>query len=326
MTRTPAKEAIFEGGPMSSESNEQVTGTEQDVLVLDRVGTDDRVARITFNRPDKLNALSMDLLEEFDRALHELERDFSVRAIIIRGAGRAFSSGYDLAPPDRGTADGVGAGHRKEDEQGRQLFMGTRTGMQDVVDIFMYFWNVAKVTIAQIHGYALAGGCELAMMADLVVAADDAAIGHPGVRFATSRTGVMWPYVLGMRKAKELYYTGEAISGEEAEKIGMINHAWPLEDLDARTIAYADHIANLPSDHLGVLKQSFNRFYENMGLYSSIRSAVDLDAVASQHTSQAIAFREKLAEGINSGAGLGPAFAWRDGPYRDHRPGRKPSS
>lgn len=308
---------------MSSERSDEAAVTEEDVLILDRVGTDGRVARITFNRPDKLNALSMGLLEEFDRVLHELERDFSVRTIIVRGAGRAFSSGYDLAPPDQDTADGVGAGHRKADEEGRHLFMGTRTGMQDVVDIFMYFWNVSKVTVAQIHGYALAGGCELAMMADLVVAADDAAIGHPGVRFATSRTGVMWPYVLGMRKAKELYYTGEAISGAEAEEIGMINHAWPAEELDERAISYADHIANLPADHLGVLKQSFNRFYENMGLYSSIRSAVDLDAVASQHTSQAYAFREKIIEGISSGAGLGPAFAWRDGPYNDHRPNRR---
>lgn len=125
-----------------------------------------------------------------------------------------------------------------------------------------------------------------------------------------------------MRKAKELYYTGESISGAEAEEIGMINHAWPGAELEERTIAYADHIANLPSDHLGVLKQSFNRFYENMGLYSSIRSAVDLDAVASQHTSQAHAFRERIAEGVASGAGLGPAFAWRDGAYNDHRPNR----
>jgi len=157
-----------------------------------------------------------------------------------------------------------------------------------------------------------AGSEAARMLADLVVAADDAQLGHPGCRFGTSRTGVIWPLVIGMRKAKELYYTGSSISGSEAERIGMINYAWPAAELEERTIAFADYIANLPSDHLAMLKANMNRFYENMGIYSSIRSSTDYDAM-SQFTSQAYGFRDKMQEGLKV------ALAWRDGPYRDYR-------
>ena len=166
------------------------------------------------------------------------EADASVRVVILKGAGRTFSAGYDLTPAQRTGADGVVRSHRGATADGKRLLMGTRTGMQNITDIHMYFWNMDKVTIAQVHGYALAGGCELCMMADLVVAAEDAQMGHPGLRgLGTSRTGLIWPLVIGMRKCKELMYTGENISGLEAEECGMVNYAWPIDELDARTIA-----------------------------------------------------------------------------------------
>jgi enoyl-CoA hydratase len=281
-------------------------------LLIDRVGSDGRVARITLNRPEKMNALSQELLFELNDALHALEADFDARVILLRGAGRTFSAGYDLTPGRGRGADAVVHTYKSTDEQGRRLVMGIRTGMQQIVDIQLYFWNMAKVTIAQIHGYALAGGCELAMLADLIVAAEDAQLGHPGCRFGTSRTGVIWPLVIGMRKAKELYYTGSSVSGAEAERIGMINYAWPAAELEERAVAFADYIANLPSDHLAMLKANMNRFYENMGIYSSIRSSTEFDAM-SGFTSQAYAFQEKMREGLKV------ALEWRDGPYRDYR-------
>lgn len=286
-------------------------------LDLDRAGTDGRIGRITLNRPEKMNALSRDLLFELNDALHEYEADHSVRVVLLRGAGRAFSSGYDLAPA--GSARGDVHSYRSRDEKGRPLVMGNRTTMQQITDILMYFWNVAKVTVAQVHGYAIAGGAELAMMADLVVAAEDAQFGHPGLRgLGTSRTGVIWPLVIGMRKAKELYYTGDSISGVEAERIDMINYAWPASELEERTVALADRIANLSADHLAILKLNMNRFYENMGIYSSVRSSTDLDAAA-QMTEQAYAWRDKVSEALSSGAGLKEALEWRDGPYHDYR-------
>ena len=281
-------------------------------LIIDRVGTDDRVGRVTLNRPEKLNALSQELLYELNDALHMLEADDDVRVIIVRGAGRAFSAGYDLTPPQGKGADAVVRRHRAVDEKGRRLLMGIRTGMQQITNIHMYFWNMAKITIAQVSGYAVAGGCELAMMADLVVAADDAQLGHPGLRgLGTSRTGVIWPLVIGMRKAKELYYTGENVTGTEAEEIGMINYAWPKEELEDRTIAFADRIATMTADHLAILKLNMNRFYENMGIYSSVHSSTDLDA-AGQFTGFSYDWQEKMRD-----EGLKEALAWRDGPFRD---------
>jgi enoyl-CoA hydratase len=283
-------------------------------LVLDRVGTDGRVGRVTLNRPDKLNALSLEMLFELNDALHLLEGDYETRVIIIRGSGRAFSAGYDIS---REGTDATAATHRRFDEQGRALVMGVRTGIQQIVDIQMYFWNMAKVTVAQLHGFALAGGCELAMMADLVVAAEDTRIGHPGSRFGTARTGNIWPLVLGMRQAKELYLTGSPVTGVRAAEIGMINYAWPADELDARTIDYADYVANLTSDHLAMLKQNMNRFYENMGIYSSIRSSTDFDAM-SKFTAQAYAFNEQMAKAMAADTGIGPVLKWRDAPYGDY--------
>lgn len=277
-------------------------------LIVDRVGTDERVGRITLNRPEKLNVLSNGLLFELNDVLHDMEADHSIRVIILRGAGRAFCAGYDLT----GGGGGPKRRYKGGDDKGRMLIMGVRTSMQQITDIQMYFWNMAKVTIASLHGYAVAGGCELAMMADLVVAAEDTQIGHPGHRgLGVARNGVIWPLVIGMRKAKELSYTGENILATEAERIGMINYAWPKDELDDRTIAFADRLATMSADHLAILKLNMNRFYENMGIYSSVRSSTEQDAMA-QMTEFAYEWRDQFAQN-----GFKAALKWRDDPYRD---------
>ncbi|MEX2229131.1 MAG: enoyl-CoA hydratase-related protein [Dehalococcoidia bacterium] len=282
-------------------------------LLIDRVGTDGRIARITLNRPEKMNALSQELLFEWRDALEDLEADDSARVIIVRGAGRTFSAGYDLTPAQRTGADAVVRAFRSTDEQGRRLWQGIRGGMQRITNIHMYFWNIQKITIAQVHGYAIAGGCELSMMADLVTCADDAKFGHPGLRFAGTRTSMILPLLIGMRKAKELFYTGDNISGEEAARIGLVNWSSPVEELEQRTIAMAERIAILPADHLAMLKIHMNRFHENMGIYSSVHSSTDLDA-AGTYTSQSYQWSDHMREG-----GLKDALAWRDGPYQDYR-------
>ena len=278
-------------------------------IILERLGTEDRLARITLNRPEKMNALTGELFSEFSDCLHDLEADHSCRVIIVRGAGRCFSAGYDLTP---GRKRGPGErSYLTVDEEGRRLLMNARTSLQQVTDVQLYFWNMAKITITQLHGYALAGGCELAMMADLVVAADDCLIGHPGLRgLGTARNGNIWPLVLSMRKAKEYYYTGDSMTGTEAAKIEMINYAWPAEKLEANTIAFAERIANGSADHLAMLKLTMNRFYENMGIYSSMRSATEQD-VMSQLTHWAYDFQDAVREGS-----LKHAFLKRDKPYK----------
>ena len=283
--------------------------TDYNTLILERLGTEERLARITLNRPEKMNALTGELFEELNDCLHDLEADQSCRVIILRGAGRCFSAGYDLTP-GRERRPGERR-YQTVDGKNRTLMMNVRTSMQQITDVQMYLWNMAKVTIAQLHGYALAGGCELAMMTDLVVAAADTQIGHPGLRgLGTARNGNIWPLVMSMRKAKEYYYTGDSMTGAEAADLEMINYAWPKEELDANTIAFAERVANGSADHLAVLKLTMNRFYENMGIYSSVRSATEQDALA-QMTEWTYRFGESIREG-----GLKHAFQSRDEPYR----------
>ncbi|MCY4011779.1 MAG: enoyl-CoA hydratase-related protein [Gammaproteobacteria bacterium] len=277
-------------------------------LILERLGTEDRLARITLNRPEKMNALTGELFTELNECLHDLEADQTCRVIIVRGSGRCFSAGYDLTP-GRERRPGERR-YETTDDKNRTLMMNVRTSMQQITDVQMYLWNMAKITIAQLHGYALAGGCELAMMHDLVVAADDTQIGHPGLRgLGTARNGNIWPLVMSMRKAKEYYYTGDNMTGAEAAEVEMINYAWPKDELDVNTIAFAERIANGSADHLAILKLTMNRFYENMGIYSSVRSATEQDALA-QMTEWTYRFGESIREG-----GLKHAFQTRDEPY-----------
>lgn len=285
-------------------------------ITVERLGTEERLARITLNRPDKLNALSPELLADLESALRSLEMDTGVRVIILRGAGRAFSAGYDLVTPRRQSE------YRQAAQGERRSVWRTRTNMVRVSDLYLYLWNMAKITIAQVHGYCIAGGCELAMMADLVVAADTARLGHPGTRgLGTSRTAAFWPVIIGMRKSKELLYTGDNITGTEAAAMGMVNRAVPEQDLESTVIAMAERIAIQASDSLALQKRSVNTYFESI-VYPAIHSATDTDAMY-QFTDQGYLWQEKVRESMaEGGGGIKAAFEWRDAPYRDYRAGR----
>ena len=182
----------------------------------------------------------------------------------------------------------------------------------------MFIFNLPKVIIAQVHGYCLAGSCEYAMMADLVIAAEDAKIGHPGIRgLGHPRNSCIWPMVIGMRKAKELMYTGDAISGIEAAEIGMINKAVPRDKLEEEVTRLAERIGNQTPDALAVHKEAMNRWYQAMGMESSVMAAADYDYVY-QHTQSARDLSTKIRE-----EGLKEAFTWRDTPYMDLRGSKK---
>ncbi|HEY7293925.1 MAG TPA: enoyl-CoA hydratase-related protein, partial [Dehalococcoidia bacterium] len=194
-----------------------------------------------------------------------------------------------------------------------------RTNMVRVSDFQLYLFNIAKPTIAQVHGYAIAGGLEFAMMHDIVIAAEDARFGHPGVRgLGTSRTCAILPLVVGMRKTYELMYTGDSIDGREAARIGLINAAVPADELEATTLRWAERIAIQTGDSLAMIKRSINCFYEAMGIANAVHTATDTDAMY-QFTGQGYLWQEKVAEAMKSGGGLKEALAWRDGPYGDYR-------
>ena len=173
------------------------------------------VAYITLNRPEKLNAISQQLRADLEAALADLDEGDDVRVVVLKAAGRAFCAGYDLAPRPGG------GGTRRSIAQDRD-------GLRKSVERWLAMWNFRKPIIAQVHGYCLAGGGELAGMCDLIFCAEDAQFGHPAGRaLGIPPTLGLWPVKIGMLKSKELLFTGDTIDGKEAERIGMVNRALP---------------------------------------------------------------------------------------------------
>jgi enoyl-CoA hydratase len=259
------------------------------------------VRRITLNRPEKRNALNATMRREILTATREADRDDSVRVTVIRGAGKCFSAGYDLSgdPAAQGepldyTADGEG------------------WYMRGVTNGWMSIWGLAKPVIAQVHGYCLAGGSELATGCDLVYVADDAKIGYPAVRFGTPDMQYH-AWLFGMRGGMESMLTGDSFSGVEAAQLGWANRAYPEAELEERVLAIASRIAQIPSDLAQINKRTVHRAMDIMGLRSSIRAGTELSALATHTESM-----KKFVSGIQS-SGLRAALDERDTPFGDYR-------
>ncbi len=227
----------------------------------------EKVFTITLNRPDKLNALNNALGEELVSALELAEENAGVGVIVIKGAGRAFCAGYDIGPDEYGSKEAFAdiAADRK------QLLAHQRRWWR--------IWECTKPVIAQVHGYCLAGGTELAMMCDLVICAEDARFGYPPLRDMGSPLTPIWPWIVGARWAKMLYFTGDDIDGRTAETIGMVNFAVPGDRLEQAVNLLAERISNVPSDLLMLHKQQVNRAFEIMGIRSAVSSGADFDAI-----------------------------------------------
>lgn len=259
-----------------------------------------QVRRITLNRPEKRNALNHALRGGVIRALQEADQDPAVRVMIVRGAGSCFSSGYDLGDGNAGqefpwyTAGGDGHWPRH------------------VTQGWMSIWELAKPVIAQVHGYCLAGGSELATCCDLVYMADDAQMGYPAVRFGVPDNH-FHPWFLGMRKAMEMMLTGDSISGVEAAQRGWANASFPADQLEAKVLEVAQRIAGVPPDVVQLNKRVVHRQMEIMGLHTGIRAGSELCALGTHQKSM----HEFLAR-IRS-KGLTGALQERDAPFADYR-------
>lgn len=282
-------------------------------LLVNRVGPDGRILEITLNRPKVRNALAPQTFRELLAALQAAEPEHDVRAVLLKGAGPVFSAGHDIASGDlSGATHTDGARFRTADEVNRPLPTNLTSALRQITDVMLYFWRYPKVTIVQTHGHCVGGGLELAMMADLVVTADNCVFGHPAHRgIGVARNAMLLPLVIGMRKAKELMFTGDGFTGTVAEEMGMVNYAWPEDELDERAFALAERVSNISSDHLGLIKEVANQFYENMGMYSSVYSSTRIDAMA-QQTASAYEWQENLDK-----HGLKAALRIRDEPYGD---------
>ena len=257
------------------------------------------VSRITLNRPDSRNALNNQLRTEIYSTLESNDQDPDVKVTVIRGAGKAFCAGYDLKANNR-------------QDQPFHTAPGDGNWARHVVDGFFRVWDLAKPVIAQVHGYCLAGGTELATSCDLVYVAEDAKIGYPVVRSMSPPDNQFFPHLLGLRNAMDMMLTGDAISGVEAAEQGFANRAFPLEDLESNVLDIASRIAKVPTDLQQMNKRAVHRQMELMGVRAAIRSAPEIQALAF-HTKSTQAHFKELA------AGLTDALSSRDEKFGDYR-------
>lgn len=223
------------------------------------------VRRITLNRPERRNAIDNGLRGELLAALQEADRDATVRVSILRGAGSCFSSGYDL----------------KSDLNADQPYFSPDVGLawaRHVSQGWMSLWDLAKPVIAQVHGYAMAGGLELVGACDLVYAAEDARFSHPVTRFAGLPDFPWFAAKLETRHAMELHLTGREFVGEEAVRVGLVNQIFPAEELEREVLAIARHMATSASAVLAVQKRYVYTALEARGGRGLVRTGNDLAA------------------------------------------------
>jgi enoyl-CoA hydratase len=265
--------------------------------------TDDpapQVRRITLNRPEKRNALNHGLRGEIIAALQEADLDPEVRVMILRGAGSCFSSGYDLGGGSEGTDfpwfTAAGEGHWP-----RHVTQG-----------WMSIWELSKPVIAQVHGYCLAGGSELATCCDLVYVADDAQMGYPAVRFGVPDNH-FHAWFVGMRKAMEMMLTGDSLSGVECARLGWANDSVPADQLEEKVLDVAKRICAVPLDLSRLNKRLVHRQMEIMGLWTGIRAGSELCALGT-HQKSLLEFVAKMKK-----KGLTTALQERDEPFGDYR-------
>jgi enoyl-CoA hydratase len=233
---------------------------------------DERICTITLNRPDKLNAMSRSLLDELEVAFSAAKADASVSVVLLKGAGRAFCAGYDLAPDDWILSQ-YGA-----DFEGPVDAVIDRDDVTEILERWLRLWKFPKPIIAQVQGACLSGAGELLGVADIVVAGEGAKFGHPAGRdLGIPVTLSFWPMLIGMRKTKELLFTSRLISGTEAERIGLVNQVVPDADLEDAALEMARDVARTADVGLRMSKLATNRWFENMGLMASCYSTADLD-------------------------------------------------
>lgn len=262
-------------------------------------GTDGRVATITLNRPERLNAINDSMPGEIAAAVDGAEADDDIHVIVLTGAGRAFCSGYDL----KEYAEAETAPYSQEmpwDPMLDYRLMSRNTSH------FMRLFECHKPTIAKVRGFAVAGGSDIALACDMVVMADDARIGYPPARVWGCPTTAMWVYRLGPERAKRMLFTGDLITGTEAADMGLVLEAVPADRLDARVEELAARMAGVPRNQLMMQKLMINQALENMGLRSTQLTATLFDGIT-RHSPEGMWFKQRAEE-----VGFGQAVAERD--------------
>lgn len=259
------------------------------------------ICYLTLNRPEKLNALNSNMLEELREALEVIEVDPGIRVVILTGAGRAFSAGFDL---ERGPDD--------PDPHEMQP-AAWREHLKTYIDTFLMVWNLGKPVIAAVNGYALAGACELVQVCDIKLASDRAVLGEPEIRAGIGPPLLITPFSVNLANAKEMLLTGDTVDAHEAARIGLVNRVVPHDQLMAECERVARKITKLSEVGVRMTKISVNRALENMGFLSSVQHNLELMTHFDISTSP----EQEEFNAIRQAKGLRAALDWRDARFQD---------
>ena len=249
---------------------------------------DGRIGRITLNRPDVMNAIDDDLPVELAAAVEKANSDHQVHVIVLSGAGRAFCAGYDLQYYAE-AREGKGNDMTQDmpwDPMKDYAFMMRNT------ELFMSLWRSYRPVITKVHGFAVAGGSDIALCSDMIVMADDAEIGYMPVRVWGCPTTAMWVYRLGPERAKRMLFTGDRIKGPEAEKLGLVLKSVPASELDAEVERLAQRISTVPVNQLMMQKLVVNQAIEAMGLKQTQMFSTIFDGIT-RHSPEGLNFKAR---------------------------------
>ena len=261
---------------------------------------DGRVGIVTMNRGEKLNAISGDLKRALVARLNEADRDPATSVVVLRANGRSFSAGYDISPnPARAARKGNA--------------LAWHESLTDDVALEMTPWDMIKPVIASVQGHCLGGGCELAMMCDLTIAADDALFGEPEIRFSNVGPALILPFVIGWKRAREILYFGDPIDARTAREYGMVNRVVPRAELETATLAYARRLALISPEALAATKRALTRGADAAGFRNAIRAGLDVLAPLYAATTDV----GKRFDEIREKDGLGAALRWRASEFAD---------
>jgi len=257
------------------------------------------IGLVTLNRPDRLNAINEQMLADLGRVLDDIESNADVRVVVLQGAGRSFCSGFDL---------------KDEAEAEHKGVVDLLPSMQYDLDSIMRLWRFPKPTIAAVHGYAIAGGCELALACDLTVASEDFKLGEPDLRFGAGIVALLLPWLTGPKQAKEMYFVGDdRITAQRCFEMGLVNRVVPEGEHLEVALDMARKIAVIDPFSMAATKRAINRTYELMGMREALDSALE---VATLIEEAVVPEREEFMS-IARSDGLKAAIAWRDNRFSD---------
>lgn len=253
------------------------------------------IATLTLNRPKSLNAFNGKMVEELIDAQARFNADDDARVMVVTGAGRAFSAGFDLKESDAG--------------EKRKTLLEVRALLDIDFRMIMGFWHSPKPTIAAVHGYCLAGACEVALACDITIAGEDALFGEPELRFGAGIVAMLMPWMTGPKQAKELLFTGnDRVPAKRALDIGIINRVVPTGTHLEEAMKMAREIAVMDKEAVVMTKEAIHRAYDAMGMGQALRHALDIDVqITSLDTPDRLTFRD-----ISKREGLKAALAWRE--------------